>query len=123
MRVLYCVQMATVFVIAGDWTLRTAVRAELREMGVEALGFETLADAGRARVEGTAADVMVVDATSIEMRGVELEALARGAELVVIASGIERAALPVKAAAVLRKPVSVGEIVAAVRHIMEGRPA
>ena len=40
--------MPTVFVIAQDWQLRTSVRAELREQGVEALGMERVDDAAQA---------------------------------------------------------------------------
>src|ERR1700730_13194111 len=41
-------KMAIVFVIARDWTLRTPVRAELRELGIDALGMESPEDVGRA---------------------------------------------------------------------------
>lgn len=40
--------MPFVFVLARDWTLRTAVRAELRERGIDALGMDSADDAGRA---------------------------------------------------------------------------
>ena len=40
--------MPVVFVVARDWTLRMGVRAELRELGIEALGMESAEDAGRA---------------------------------------------------------------------------
>lgn len=33
--------MIVVFVIASDWTMRTAVRAELRELGIDALGMDS----------------------------------------------------------------------------------
>ena len=43
--------MHTVFVIATDWTLRAGVRAELRELGIDALGMDSADDAGRALAE------------------------------------------------------------------------
>ena len=44
--------MQVVFVIAPDWTMRTAVRAELRELGIDALRMDSADDASRAIVSG-----------------------------------------------------------------------
>ncbi len=55
-------KMPVVFVIARDWNLRTGVRAELRERGVEALGMDVPADAGRAIASGQLPAVVVLEA-------------------------------------------------------------
>ena len=50
-RARYCGKtfpMPTVFIIGKDWKLRSLVRAELREHGIEALGMETPQEAAQA---------------------------------------------------------------------------
>jgi hypothetical protein len=56
--------MQLVFVIARDWILRTSVRAELRERGVEALGMDSPDDVGRALALGQTPAVVVLEATA-----------------------------------------------------------
>ncbi|HXC61901.1 MAG TPA: hypothetical protein VNV63_04430, partial [Nitrospiria bacterium] len=56
--------MPVVYVIAPDWTMRTAVRAELREKGVEALGMDLADDVGRVIASGGLPNVVVLEATS-----------------------------------------------------------
>ena len=53
--------MPFVFVLARDWTLRTAVRAELRERGIDALGMDSADDAGRAIAAGQFPSAVVVE--------------------------------------------------------------
>lgn len=115
--------MPTVLVIGKDWTLRSLVRAELREHGVEALGMETLDEAARAFAAGTMPSVVVLDASSTDAEVSALGMLAKRAPLVVVASRVEPAGELGFAAAVLYKPVSVGEVVARVEDLLKGRAA
>lgn len=61
-----CNTMPVVFVVSRDWTLRAAVRAELREAGVDALGLETADDVGKALARGVLPALVVVDAAEVE---------------------------------------------------------
>ena len=115
--------MPTVFIIAQDWMLRAGVRAELRELGVEALGMESADDAGRALARGTMPDAVVLDAEAAAAVPQALAALARQVPMLVIASHAVDAPQMASAAAVLYRPVSVGEVVARVRQLLEGQPA
>jgi hypothetical protein len=122
--------MPTVFVIGRDWKFRTAVRAELRERGIEALGMESAEDAAQAAV-GTTPDAMVWDTTEDPPRSspqdehsaAGLALLARHAPLVVIASRMDPGAAPANAAAVLHRPVRVGEVVDRVLGLLAGQAA
>ncbi|MBI3664111.1 MAG: hypothetical protein HY234_13815 [Acidobacteria bacterium] len=113
--------MPTVFVIGEDWTLRSLVRAELRGHGLEALGMETADEAARARASGTMPDAVVLDATSLRGAPEALEPFARRVPVVVITS--PAAPAPGWAAAVLCKPVTVGDVVARVENLLKGLAA
>jgi len=115
--------MPVVFVIAEDWTLRTAVRAELREMGIEALGMESVEDAGRAIAEGAAPSAVVLEATSRNAGHKGLTSLARQVPVLVVASRTTTSPFPEQAAAVFYRPVRVAEIVARVKQLLEGEAA
>jgi hypothetical protein len=116
-----CSIMPTVFVIGEDWTLRSLVRAELREHGVEALGMETPEEAARAAAAGTVPSAVVLDATSLGGEPAALPFLARSVPVLVVTS--PGAPAPAWAAAVLRRPVRVGEIVAGVENLLKGLAA
>ena len=113
--------MPTVFVIGEDWTLRSLVRAELRERGIEALGMETLEEAARAIAAGTVPSAVVLDATSLPVNPAPLEFLPRSVPVLVVTS--PGAPAPAWAAAVLSKPVQVGEIVSRVENLLKGLAA
>ena len=105
-----------VFVIATDWKLRAGVRAELRELGIEALGMESVDDAGRiARNEMPGA--IVLEATGELMGGAGVQNLVARVPTIVIASRTETVEIP-QGAEVMYRPVSVGEIVERVRKIL-----
>ncbi len=131
MGMLYCkFGMPTVFVISADWTLRTTVRAELLHAGVEALGMESADDAARLIARGTAPSAVVTDAAAVNATPVSRAALgnlARHVPVIVVASrpGIagEAGAPLERAAAVLYRPVRVGEIVARVQQLLAGQAA
>jgi len=111
--------MPTVFVIGKDWTLRSLVRAELRERGVEALGMESVDDAAQMLAQGTMPSAVVLDVTAGDPVAA-LGPLAGRVPVVIVASRAEALPALAKTAAVLYKPVSVGEIVARVEHLLKG---
>ena len=122
--------MPTIFVISEDWMLRTTVRAELRHAGVGALGMESADDAARMIARGTAPSAVVVDSTAVNATPASREALhnlARRVPVIVVAScpGVSgEASTPLDgAAAVLYRPVRVGEIVARVQQLLAGQAA
>ena len=53
--------MPVVLIVSSEWDLRGAVRAELREAGIEALGLETVDEMGRMIARGVAPSLIVVD--------------------------------------------------------------
>ncbi len=122
--------MPTVFVISEDWVLRTNVRAELRHAGVEALGMESADDAARMIARGTPPSAVVVDSTAVNATPESREALsnlARRVPMIVVAScpavSGEASVVLDGAAAVLYRPVRVGQIVARVQQLLAGQPA
>lgn len=116
-------KMPTVFVVSRDWTLRTAVRAELRERGVDALGLETADDVGQALARGTMPSAVVIDSAELDtsLARAEMENLARQVAVLVIDSRVTPGpGLP--GAETLQRPVSVGDIVARVLALL-AKPA
>ena len=110
-------EMPVVFVIARDWSLRTGVRAELRERGIEALGMDAPADAGRAIAAGQLPAVVVLEA-SHEMAGdPAIQKLVERVPAILIASRTETVPLP-PVDTVFYRPVRVGEIVARVHELI-----
>ncbi len=115
--------MPTVFLITADWTLRAAVRAELLAQGIEALGFESAADAIHAAVSGPWPDLVVADDSTVNLTQPDAASSLSRASLLVVLSGIgEPRHLPPGAVA-MRRPLRVAEITARVRQILEGQPA
>ncbi|HVC00403.1 MAG TPA: hypothetical protein VNJ12_13880 [Candidatus Dormibacteraeota bacterium] len=118
---LYCwAGMPVVFVIASDWKLRSMVRAELRERGIDALGMRNAAEAGAHIASGTLPSAVVLEACA--RAGPGLESLARRVPFVVVASAVQGQVWP-RAARLLRRPVRIGEIVTAVLEVLRGGPA
>ncbi len=109
--------MSVVFVIATDWTLRAAVRAELRELGIDALGMDSVDDAGRALANNQMPAAIVLEVTSELAGKPAIDHLVKRVPTVLIASRTETVALP-PVAAVLYRPVSIGDIVAKVRELL-----
>jgi DNA-binding response OmpR family regulator len=110
--------MPTVFVIGEDWTLRSLVRAELRDHGIEALGMASPDEAAQAIATGTIPSAVVLDATQLGGAAAALEFLSRSVPVLVVTS--PGAPAPAWAAAVLSKPVQVGEIVSRVEKLLKG---
>jgi DNA-binding response OmpR family regulator len=109
--------MPVVFIIARDWTLRAGLRAELRELGIDALGLESADDAGRAVAAGQIPSVVVLEAAALVAEGRTAEELVRRIPTILIASRTETVLLP-PARAILYRPVRIGEIVARVRELL-----
>jgi len=101
-----------VFVISPEWTLRTMVRAELREAGVEALGMEGIRDMVEALHRGIVPCMVVIDGSELEkpVTRETMEDMSRNIPALVVES-----AAPVPSSAeVLRRPVRVQDIVSRV---------
>lgn len=115
--------MPTVFVISEDWTLRTAVRAELLEQGIEAMGFECGADAVHAAVAGPWPALVVLDGSTVDPAQPEMSPLLKRSSLLLVTSGIGPLPELPPRATIMRRPVRVSEITAGVRRLLEGQPA
>ena len=102
--------------------LRAGVRAELREKGIEALGMETLDDAAKAIAAGQMPSAVVLEAGAGETNPQPLEQLAHRVPVIVVASRTEKTQVE-SAAAVLYRPVRVGDVVARVLQALQGYAA
>ena len=105
------------YVIARDWTMRTGVRAELREMGIEALGMDSAEDAGRAMASGQLPNVVVLEATEELLGDLRIQNLVHRFPAVMIASRTVKVPLP-DTADVLYRPVRITDIVARVTELL-----
>ena len=110
-------KMPVVFVIARDWSLRTGVRAELRERGIEALGMDAPADAGRAIASGQLPAVVVLEAIPELASDLAIQKLVERVPTILIASRTETVPLP-PVDTVFYRPARVGEIVARVHELI-----
>ena len=111
--------MPVVFVVASDWTLRSTIRAELRDLGIEALGMETADDIGQAIAAGEMPAVIVVESTAPLALHPAIQNLVRTVRTILIASRTETIPLP-PVARIFYRPVRIGEIVAAVQELLHG---
>ncbi|HUA01453.1 MAG TPA: hypothetical protein VMB02_14055 [Candidatus Aquilonibacter sp.] len=109
--------MPVVFVIARDWSLRTGVRAELRERGIEALGMDAAVDAGRALALGEMPAVVVLEAVAELASDPAIRKLVERVPTILIASRTETLLLP-PVDAVLYRPVRIGEITGRVQELI-----
>ncbi|HKF50920.1 MAG TPA: hypothetical protein VKB26_01290 [Candidatus Acidoferrales bacterium] len=110
------------FIISEEWMLRAGVRAELRELGIKALGMETDADVGAALAVGESPSVVVIDGNSRAASDAAVQQLIKRIPAIVIASRTSTISLGA-AAKVLFRPVQIREIVAAVIDLLKGRRA
>jgi len=86
--------MPVVFVIARDWKLRTSVRAELREQGIQALGMESASEAGRAIAAGEMPTALVIEALAEFAGDPAIQKLIARVPAILIASRTETVPLP-----------------------------
>jgi hypothetical protein len=108
-------KMPVVFVISPDWTLRTMVRAELREAGIMALGMQTTGDLEEVLDRGVVPSSIVLDGVELEDLKAQkmLETLTQDVPVLVVDSTITPAPhLP--GAEVLHRPVQVRDVVSRV---------
>jgi hypothetical protein len=108
-------KMPVVFVISPDRSLRTMVRAELREAGIMALGMEVASDLEESLRPGIAPSVIVLDGIQLVDEAVRkmLEVLARDVPVLVVDSAITPAP-PLPHTEVLRRPARVADVVSRV---------
>ncbi len=102
-----------VFIVGRDWKFRALLRAELVEKGFEAMGLESLDEAGRLLASGTLPRLTVFDMTDFDAARdlARLLALAKsGRLLLLISPGM---ALPQElcSATTMARPVAIGTIV------------
>jgi DNA-binding response OmpR family regulator len=114
--------MPVVFIVSGDWNLRGAVRAELREAGIAALGMETAHDMARMIAGGIAPEVVVIDGVELHQPETRpaLENLSSRLPVLVIDSRLNPAP-PLPGAQIMLRPVQVKEIVSRVREMLASR--
>jgi hypothetical protein len=97
--------------------MRTAVRAELRELGIDALGMDSADDTGRAIASGSLPNVVVLEATAELLGDPRIQNLVQRVPSVLIASRTVRVSLP-NTPAILYCPVRIAEIVARVSELL-----
>lgn len=112
--------MPVVFIVSSEWNLRGAVRAELREAGVEALGLESIEEMARSIAGGIAPAVVVVDDSCLQdpRNRQALQNVAAHLPVLVVASRLDPHP-PLPGAEVLLRPVQVKQIVARVLNLLE----
>jgi len=110
-------KMPVVFVIARDWTLRTGVRAELRERGIDALGMESAGEAGAAIAAGEMPAVMVIEAISDIAGDPAIQQLVERVPTILVVSRTETVPLP-PVDTVFYRPVRIGDVVARVQGLI-----
>lgn len=110
--------MKTILVVGRDWKFRALLRAQLREENFEALGCETLEEAAAHLGPGSpppAALVFDTTGTDAAETRPQLTALAGRLPVVVVAAAHEE--FPAPPLRVLRRPVRLEEVLAAVKSM------
>ena len=117
-------RMPVVFIVSGEWDLRGAVRAELREAGIEALGMETVEELARTIAAGLPPSLVVLDGAQLHETETRtaLQNLASRVPLLVIDSRVNPAP-PLPGAQTILRPVQVKEIVARVLNMLSSPPS
>jgi hypothetical protein len=107
--------MPIVFVISPDWTLRTKVRAELREAGIMALGMQATGDLEEVLRRGVVPSSIVLDGAELEDPKAQrmLKTLAQDVAVLVLGPAIvSGSSFP--GTEVLHRPVQVQDVVSRV---------
>lgn len=104
--------MPVVFIVSGEWHLRGALRAELREAGIEALGMETVEDMAQAIAGGIAPAVIVLDGSYLHSPQARqaLQNVVSRLPLLVVDSRLNPAP-PLAGAQIILRPVQLKDIV------------
>jgi DNA-binding response OmpR family regulator len=111
------IRMPAVLVIAKDWKLRTAVQAELRERGIDALEMGSVEAVERVLASGDLPAVVVLEATGELAGEPAIQNVLARVPTILIASRTETVQLP-QVAGVFYRPVSVAEIVEKVSELL-----
>lgn len=115
------------FVLAHDWILRTAVRAELREVGIEALGMDSPDDVGRHIAAGQLPAAIVLEASGDFVSHSAIQNLVSRIPTIWIVSRTERIPLPPPGTAdsrpasgsvLMYRPVRIREIVSRIQDVL-----
>jgi hypothetical protein len=109
--------MPVIFVIAFDWKLRTAVRAELLEAGIKAMGMDSADQVGLAIAAGEFPSAIMLEATPQLAGDPAVKQLVERVPTVLVASRTETVDLP-PVAVVLYRPVRIGEIVQELQKLL-----
>lgn len=109
--------MPVIFVIASDWKLRTAVRAELLEAGIKAMGMESADEVGRAIAAVELPTAIMLEATPQLAGDPAVKQLVERVPTVLVASRSETIDLP-PVAVVLYRPVRIADIVQELQKLL-----
>lgn len=115
--------MATVLVISADWMLRSGLRAELREQGIETLGFATVGDAALAVDAEHRPSMIVVEASEYPLAARWRACLHGHTPILVVASALEPTPKLENADQLLTRPVRIGDVAAKIQSLLKGIPA
>lgn len=116
--------MPVVLIVSCVWDLRGAVRAELREAGVEALGLETIDEMSRMIARGVTPSLIVVDGAQLyePQTRTAVENVSSRVPVLVIDSRLNPAP-ELAGAETMRRPVRVQEIVSRVLEMLSSSPS
>ncbi|MCL6480359.1 MAG: hypothetical protein K6U02_01405 [Firmicutes bacterium] len=115
--------MATVFVISPDWKLRAGLRAELREQGIETLGFATVGDAAQAVDAEHPPSVIVVEAADYPTAARWRASLYGHTPILAVVSALESVPELENADQLLLRPARIGDVAAQIQNLLKGIPA
>ncbi len=107
------VATGVVFIIGRDWKFRALLRAELLEKGLEAMGLESLDEAGQLVASGTLPHLTVFDMTDYDAgRDLgRLLALGKSGRLLLLVSLGTKLPQELSGVTTLSRPITVGTIV------------
>ncbi len=102
-----------VFIIGRDWKFRALLRAELMEKGFEAMGFESLDEAGQLLASGTLPRLTVFDMTDYDAARdlAGLLAFSKSGRLLLLVSPGMMLPQELCPAMTITRPVAIGTIV------------
>ncbi len=108
--------MKKLLVVGADWKFRALLRAELRERGYDARGYESLAEAEAELASGElpAALLLALPAGENDLERERIGRWAPHIPVIVVVSGYEEKLPATPKVHVLRHPVRVEDVVAAV---------
>jgi hypothetical protein len=116
----HSVTQSVVFIIGRDWKFRALLRAELVQKGLEALGLESLDEAGQLIASGTPPRLTIFDMNDFEATGdlAHLLALCQSGRLLLLVSPGTKLPQQLASAATLSRPVSIGTIAEEIFRIL-----